>query len=438
MSERDAMKPSRVRFQVLTLLCSLAFIFYLDRLCIGQAVTAISSEFGFNSNREMSYVQIAFTIAYGIFEIPTGRWGDRYGSKRVLFRIVIWFSIFTALTGASVGFWSILIIRFLFGAGEAGAYPNVARMVTRWFPLSERGRARGAFLASSLFGGAAAPLLSGIIIHYLGWRWMFALFGAVGVAWAIAFYRLYYESPAEHPGVNEAELQHITANSTAAESHHHPIPWRQVVRHPGIWILALIISLSSFYTYLFFSWYPTYLKVAKNLNEIESGTLTSMILLGAGFGVLLGGWVTDRIQRRARNIPLMQRLYCTTTFCIAAGLLSAGILVDNVVLSASLISLSCLAMLSQQSILWENIFRVSGKHLGAMFGLMNGLGGFGAVGSQFFFAWYSDLLKAQGRTAFEDYRPAFAVYVGALLLGSVCWLFLDTSRTVSGEANDAR
>jgi len=201
-------KPTRARFVVLGFLCSMAFVLYLDRVCISQALVPMQEEFEL-SNTQTSYVLMAFTLAYGIFEIPTGRWGDRFGSRRVLTRIVLWWSAFTALTGCVLRFshelgvvpmpyplseWFepiplvfnslvlLIAIRFLFGAGEAGAIPNSARILMHWFSKTERGTMQGRYQASMHVGGALAPLVAAqIIASPLGWRGTFIIFGAVGV-----------------------------------------------------------------------------------------------------------------------------------------------------------------------------------------------------------------------------------------------------------------
>lgn len=180
---------SRVRYGVLGLLCLLSFILYLDRICIGQAVSAIEKELGI-SHTAMGFVLGAFTIAYGLFEIPTGHWGDRYGSRRVLTRIVLWWSAFTVLTGVATGLVMLIVVRFLFGAGEAGALPNAARVVARWFPAGARGPAQGLVVTSALVGGAASPIMAEYLIQSLGWRWSFVVLGLPGVLWAAAFYIL--------------------------------------------------------------------------------------------------------------------------------------------------------------------------------------------------------------------------------------------------------
>ena len=203
MAEKDVesgvepLRPSRARFALGLWLCGLTCILYLDRVCMSQAVVPIQRELKL-SNTDMSYVMMAFTLAYGLFEIPTGRMGDRFGSRTVLTRIVAWWSIFTALTGACTGFVSLLIARFLFGVGEAGAFPNAIRVIARWYPLRERGRIQGVMLAAAQFGAVAAPVGAAWFIESIGWRWSFSVFGLLGVAWAVGFWRWFRDDPAEH------------------------------------------------------------------------------------------------------------------------------------------------------------------------------------------------------------------------------------------------
>jgi len=196
--------PTKVRYGVLLFLCTLALLLYIDRICIGQAETSIRAEFKFDK-KHMGWVLSAFMLAYCIFEVPTGNWGDRFGSRGVIARIVVWWSIFTALTGAAFGFYSLAAIRFLFGAGEAGAFPNAARVVTRWFPPGERGFARGAITTTSMIGGAIAPPLAAALIQAAGWRATFVIFGTLGFVWAAFFYYWFRDDPAEHSAVNSGE-----------------------------------------------------------------------------------------------------------------------------------------------------------------------------------------------------------------------------------------
>src|SRR5436190_23949526 len=196
-------QPTRIRHGVMGLLCSLASILYIDRICIGQAGTAMKAELGL-SNFQWGLVGVAFQIAYAIFEPTTGHWGDRFGSRRVLMRIVLWWSTFTAITGcvwqfswqlpAGVvvnGFMLLLLVRFLFGAGEAGALPNAARVISCWFPPGKRGPAQALISTSAQNGGAGAPILAAYFLQspFIGWRWAFVIFGSLGWVWIGAFAR---------------------------------------------------------------------------------------------------------------------------------------------------------------------------------------------------------------------------------------------------------
>lgn len=437
-SELSEDQPSRARLGVLGFLGTMSFVLYLDRICIAQALPAIQKQFTI-SDTHASFILMAFTLAYGLFEVPTGHWGDRYGSRRVLTRIVVWWSIFTALTGACVGYYSLLVVRFLFGAGEAGAYPNAARVIARWFPAPERGRVQAFFQATSLIGGAVSPLVAGVLIELTGWRVPFFLFGAFGVVWALAFYAWFRDDPAEHPRVNKAEAKLLADGALAksspdssadGDSATHAVPWGEVARHRTIWALSMAVSCSAFNTYFYFSWYPKYLQAARDVPQAESGMLASLVLAGGTIGTLLGGQFVDRVIRRSPRSLTIRRIFAVSVLLIAAALLLASKAMDNARVSAVLASLSCFALLSQQPIWWTCATEVSGRYIGALFGLMNGMGVFGAMGSQLFFGVFADWRKEQGFTGREQYDPAFYVFAAVLLVGASCWALIDPRRAI--------
>ena len=196
-------RPTGVRYGVLAFLAAMAFVLYLDRACINQAAPIIKKELGI-SETQKGLIFGAFGLAYLIFEIPAGWWGDRYGSRRILTRIVIWWSVFTALTGAAWGFWTLIVIRFLLAPARRGRCPT-QHGCCAWFPDSSRGRAQGFVTTAMLIGGAAAPLASQWLIDWVGWRWSFVVFALLGVSWAFAFYTWFRDDPAEHMATNEAE-----------------------------------------------------------------------------------------------------------------------------------------------------------------------------------------------------------------------------------------
>ena len=412
--------PSRARLIVLGFLCLLAAVLYLDRICLGTAIDAIQQEFKLTETH-LSFVHMAFTLAYGIFEIPTGRWGDRIGARKVLVRITLCWSLFTALTGASFGLYSLLIVRFLFGAGEAGAYPNVARVLSRWFPDSERGRAQGFVMTAGQLGGVVAPTLAAYLIKGLGWRWTFAIFGLTGVAWAVAFWLWFRDDPAEHPAVNEGELALIRASASARPAKHEGIPWGLVLRNPSIWMLSGVIICSAFNSYFYFSWFNKYLRSGRGVEEIWAGKLTSLVLAGSAIGTIAGGVVADWIVGRFQNPDVARRWLCGTCFALAALFLWLGTLCEGAEALATLAALSCLFAFLTLPTWWSCAIKISGKHVGSLFGLMNMMGVVGALSSQYFIGWFVDLRKSFGYLGRDQWDPALNVFVGALLLAAVGW-----------------
>jgi MFS family permease len=466
---------TRVRYRVLAWLCSLSFILYIDRLCISKAAPQIEQELGIN-HTAMGFVFSAFTLAYGLFEVPTGRWGDRYGSRGVLSLLVLWWSLFTVLTGTVWPFcldsgWRIglpwdgqsvpllldslvllLLIRFLFGAGQAGALPNAARVVARWFPEDGRGPAQGMINTFALLGGAAAPVIAAYMIALSGWRWAFYVFGLVGVLWAACFYRRFRDDPVEHPAVNEAERRLIARDAGVKkrtvplrgegrspfspttgpqQAELSPVPWGQVLRSADVWLLGGVISCSAFASYLYFFWYPTYLEQARGLDGVSSGWLSGMVLAGGAVGATLGGYLSDWAVRWTGNRRRSRRMIGGCGMAGAALALLAGLRCDNALAASGFTTLASLSAYAVQATWWAAVTDISGKHLGSLFGLMNSMGVPGAVASQIFFGRFADWRAEQGFHGRDQWDPGLYLYAAVLLAGACGWLFIDSTKPVA-------
>lgn len=442
-------RPTRVRYGVMGFLCSLTAILYIDRICIGQAGTAMMAELGLN-NFQWGVVGVAFQIAYGIFEPTTGHWGDRYGSRWVLVRIVLWWSAFTALTGCvwrfSVepvpglvlnGFALLLLVRFLFGAGEAGALPNAARVIARWFPPGRRGPAQAMISTAAQVGGATAPWLVAYFIKQprIGWRLAFVIFGSLGVVWAFFFARWFRDDPTTHPAVNDAERDYIRSGlpplpAGGVGQGHHAIPWRLVVRNPNIWLLGVINACTSFYSYMLFLWFPTYLKEGRGLGEGASGRVGTLPYLFGAVGVLLGGYLGDWFTHRAGSRRLALGSMGSVCLVLAGVLVAASVLADAPLLAVLLCSAGYFFAYIQLAGWWAAMGDVGGRHLGALFGLCNMIGLAGGGISQVFLGWFADHMKALGYEGRAQWDPAFPLYGGVLLAGGLLWLFVNPRRPV--------
>lgn len=412
------MIPTRTRYLVLGLLCLLSGILYLDRICIASAIESIQRDLQL-TNTQGSYVLMAFTLAYGLFEVPTGRWGDRIGARRVLTRISLWWSVFTALTGACTGLLPLITVRFLFGAGEAGAFPNVARVIARWFPLDERGRAQGVLLAASQAGGAVSPFVAALLIQAIGWRWTFVTFGSLGVAWAAGFWWWFRDDPTQHAGVNAAEIERIGQPVNGGPVH-TAIPWPQVGRSYSVWWLSLIMVCASFNSYIYFSWFPKYLKAGRGASATEAGLMGSLVLTGAAVGTFGGGWILDYVGHRGGL--RRRRLLGGACFFVAAAALACALATNHLWGAAAWTAVSCFAAQATQPLWWSCVIGISGRHVGALFGLMNSAGVFGALSSQYLVGLIADTLGNRGYIGRAQWDPIFYINLGILLMAGVLWL----------------
>lgn len=426
--------PTQARYGVLGFLGTMTFILYLDRVCIGQATESIQNDLGMD-NFEMSFVNTAFILAYAVFELPTGQWGDRYGARGVLTRIVLWWSFFTVLTGAAFNFWVLLVIRFLFGAGEAGALPNSALVTRRWFPESMRASAQGIVTTAMMIGGAVSPIAAAALIEIVGWRGSFYIFGVIGAFWAAAFYYWFRDNPAEHPSVNQAEVNLILAGRALHEHAptHGPIPWGQVLTKANLWLMGGLMNCASAVFYILIFWYPRYLKGARDASNLESGWLSAMVLAAGAVGCVVGGRLADW---RLRQTGDFRRAYKDLS-CFAFGAAAVSLLValrcDDLVLSAIFTGLAFFFMQTALPSWWATVTKISGKHVGALFGLMNALGAAAAITAQSFFGYMADAMKELGYTGRDQWDPGFYVYVGILVVGSILWFFVDPRRPLVEE-----
>ena len=292
----EAVPPTHVRHRVLALAVCMAAITYLDRVCISITAPQMMRDLSL-SPLQMSFVFSAFTTAYGIFEIPTGWWGDRIGTRRVLTRIVAWWSTFTIATAAATSYASLLIIRFLFGMGEAGAWPNAARTFSRWFPLTERGTAQGIFFMGAHLGGGLTPLLVTALLAHVHWRAVFVIFGLVGFVWAWAWYRWFRDDPSEHHAINAAELENIRRNRLQESAAGGTVPWKRLLKSRSVIALCLMYFTQTYGFYFYITWFPTYLKNQGFTSTVLS-LLSGLPLILSVVADLLGGVTTDAISKR--------------------------------------------------------------------------------------------------------------------------------------------
>lgn len=367
--------PSRARFTLLRFAFMLSVVTYLDRVCIASAASSIRDELHLTAI-QMGWVFSAFTLAYAIFEIPSGRLGDTIGPRKVLTRIVIWWSAFTMATGLAWDFVSLLAFRFLFGAGEAGAFPNTSRSFSRWFPIPERGRAHGIVFMGTRLGGALAPPLAIALIAAAGWRASFWIFGTLGIFWAAAWWKWFRDDPAGHPSVNALELDLIEKSRGGSEQG-HSIEWRHLLNKNMALICAMYFSVG-YGLYFYLTWLPTYLRDARGFSASAAANLASLVLLSAGLASILGGFWTDKWVRRY-GLKIGRCAVVAIALPSSGVVLAAAALLAQPLAAALLIALAAGLADLALSAAWAMCLDVGRDSAGTVTGCMNTFGNIGGA-----------------------------------------------------------
>jgi len=407
------MIASRVRYRVVAAAVTLAGVTYLDRVCVGVLAPSIMADLHI-SQIQMSFVFSAFTAAYALFEMPTAWWADRVGSRRVLTRIVLWWSAFTMLTATATSYAVMLVVRFLFGVGEAGAWPNAARVFSRWIPLRERGRVQGIFFAGAHLAGGLTPAVVAWIALYLPWRLVFVMFGLVGLAWAAFWYWWFRDEPREHPAVNaaEAELIEQTRGLPAQERRG---TFSEVFRIPSLLPLCLQYVANSYGYYFFITWLPTYLAKARGMSSAELAIFSGLPLTLSAIADVSGGFTTDALCRRL-GLRAGMRSIGVVSYLLAAAAMIGGTLASNPRIGGTFIALGGAFSMFTLAPSWSTAIGLGGRNTALLSSVMNTSGQVGA--------FFSPIVLALLVDHFGDWSLPLHVLSGLYLMAAVCWLLI--------------
>jgi MFS family permease len=473
--------------------CVLSMITYLDRVCFGQAAVYIKQEFGLTETQK-GLLFTAFAFAYAVFEVPTGWLGDVYGPRRTLIRIVLWWSLFTALTGAVyydpnwpvVGFAALLVVRFLFGAGEAGAYPNIARALHNWLPFGERGSGQGAvWMAGRFMGGLAPMVVMALVYTTTGpageevphWRHAFWLFGLLGVVWCVAFWWWFRDRPEQHAAVNPAELAYIRGrpieklpdpppddpDSTAittppvptsglvlgpipppsphrradaaplAEDHdtHSPrnVPWLRLLTNVNLWTLCLMYFCAAYGWYINITFLPGFLKEELDVTPQKYGLWGVGLMSGAplllgSLACLVGGLLTDAFIRRTGNRKWGRRLFGVVGHGACAACYFLSLATPTPWLKVLALALAAFCNDLTMGSAWASCLDIGRQYSGIVSGCMNTVGNLGGAAAGFVTGWVLDANKEHGWTI------NFVLFGSAYVLAMLLWLRFDATKPV--------
>ena len=452
--------PTGVRYSILFLLCLLAMITYMDRAMYGSAKGDIMAAVG-RPVTDFYLVLIFFQVAYAVFEIPTGWMGDKYGPRKTLLRIVLWWSLFVGLTSlagftfpgtnlVAIGFGVFLFMQFCFGAGEAGAFPNIAKSIYNWFPLAQRGFAQGAIWLSARFMGGLTPAVWVILTLYCGltWRQNLWVFAGVAIGWCGVFYVWFRNTPDEHPSTNQAERDLIQAGKGPSPAH-DGVPWRKIFRNRNVWALCAMYMVTNFNWYFLLYNLPGMLKeqfphLGKNRDDLLLLAVVggAPLLIGM-FGCMLGGVLTDRYIRKTGDRKWGRRLPAMVGYaCAGIAYLCAALTLQT---SPFWVFATCAILVGFFNDLimspsWATAQDIGRRYSAIVSGTMNMIGNLGAVlgllvsgtilKAHTLIVYGPDGAEVSRAVQPEGYVTCFFLYAALYAIGTVSWLFIDPTKPI--------
>jgi MFS family permease len=398
------------RYRVIGFAISLAALAYVQRVAISQAAGDIQAELHLGKV-ELGMIFGAFGLSYALFEVPNGLLGDRMGVRLTLTRIVVAWSACTALTGAAWSFISLWLVRFLFGAGEAGCFPNLTRMLSTWLPLRSRLRAQALMWACTRWAGGITPLLVLALLQWFGWRWAFVALAGLGFAWAVVFFLWFRDDPAEHPAVNAEELG-LLEDARATTMHGGASQWYGALLTLPVLILVLQYFCFSFVWYFYVTWLPSYLREARHVAGVQAAGLATLPLMFGGVGSLVAGFLAAHFPRR--KIAFFG-------FLSSALLLFAVTCIGNTPLAMLAMGLASFCSDLTMPISWNACVEIGRRHTATLSGAMNMFGNFAG----FVAPVGGGLILSHSASA---WNVLIYLMVGASLVAAVCWMFLDPDK----------
>lgn len=412
-----AAHPTHARYVVLGMTVAAYMITYMDRQIMAVARPVISSDLGI-SLLAMGSITFAFRMAYALFQIPGGWLGDRFGARRALTAIVTWWSIFTGFTAMSWNATSMLVIQVFFGMGEAGAFPIATRSLARWMRPAERGFAQGITHAGSRLGAALTPPIVVLIIAKFGWRAAFLAFGILGVVWSIGWFTYYRDSPEEHKGVNQSERDLIGSGRKRSSD----IPWRKVLAHGNLWILAAMYFCYNFNLNVYNDWFPTYLHDARGMTLAKMGFYASLPLLAGTFGDLAGGSFSDYVLNLTGRANLARRWVAIAGFALSGAATIPAIFAHDPRVSVAFYCVAFFGLEWTVGISWAVPLDIGGDFAGSVSAVMNMLGNIGGALSAAVVTWAA--------TRYGWHAP-FLITSGLCVAAALLYLKIDATRRIA-------
>ena len=400
---------------ILAMLVILGVVTFLDRINISVAGSSIMKDLNLSA-AEWGWVQSAFILSYGLMQIPMGAYGDRHGHRKVLTQIVLWWSLFTAFTGLAGGLASLIIIRFMFGVGEAGSSPCSTGVISRWFEKNEVGKAQGYVWAASRMGGALTPFVVIPVMAWLGWRAAFWLLGALGIIWAVVWYRAYPLSPSRRDGESDSTSESLPLGKLGGAPN-----WSRILRNRQFWTICAMYFFYAFGSWFFFSWFPTFMELGRGFAKSELTYAVAVPFIMSMIGNITGGYLTDKISAKY-GLKVGRKALGTTSLALSALCMFLAAFIPGKMAVFVFLSL-CFGIFDLMlPSAWALCIDLGKQHAGAISGAMNT---FGNIGGFFCGILFGYLVQASG-----NYNLPLYMIAAMLLISAVLFSFINPTKPI--------
>ncbi|WP_165252269.1 MFS transporter [Paludisphaera soli] len=411
---------SRTRHAVLVWLCVATTIAYVDRGCLSVAEKLIRADLGLTES-QMGLIMSAFFLAYALFQLPAARLDQAWGSRRALAGFAGAWSLATGACGLANGVILLLVARFAMGAAEAGVFPSSTGVLSRWYPVSRRAWVSGVLSGFMGVGGAVGAALTGFILVYVSWRWMFLFYALPGLIWALGFAYWFRNTPGEHASVNPAERAVIAEGARpATDRAAGPIPWRTLARNRAVIGLALQQFFRAAAAIFYLSWFPTYLRETRGVGVWEAGLLTSLPHWTTMLGCLAGGWLSDRVLAKTGSLRFARQGVASASMFLATVLIGLAYPIDDARLAVLVLSLGAFFAALAGPCAYALTMDLGGRDTPQVFGVMNTAGAFGSI---LFPILVPKLVEFTG-----SWDAVLAFFAAIHIVAGACWLLFDADR----------
>jgi ACS family glucarate transporter-like MFS transporter len=439
---------SRQRFILIGVLFFHSVNTYMDRACIASAVDYIKRDLSM-SKELMGLVLGIFALGYALFQVPSGWIADKLGPRKALTIVVSVWSCFTALTGAARNAVQMLLLRFFFGMGEAGAFPGAAQAFFRWLPVKDRGLAHGINFSGSRLGAAFSLFLMPVLIagcnweislwglldkplHVvwsgIGWRWTFAVNGLIGIIWATVWLLWFRDNPKDNPKVNEAELDYIERGRTTDFTAAVKASFAEVFTSLNMSLAMAQYFASNVTFFISLTWLPSYLK-NQWPDDSKAVFFSAVPLIGAAFANWIAGTMVTQLFKRGHHVG-SRRITAIVGFSLGVIGLLLATRTDNLYLFVLFFSIATFGVDMTLSPSWAFCNDIGGANSGAVSGSMNMVGNIGAALSAILFPFFQNEVTGSANSF-------FIMAAGLNVVAIVMWCFMNPNRVSDKKLSPA-